>query len=208
MPNPFRALAESIARAEAPEARRRFLEAASERGLTPSDEAADLASLLTCAYPSLARSIAAAPEDVVAIARGTARPGPGLGVVYTRLKQARDPRAYRRGALGLVGDMTDEASVRRGLRVFARRERLRVAARELLPHAGSDIDVTSRELSDLANVCIELALAEAMTWADARFGVPLTASGAWRGAVCARRALRVRRPRHGEARRQRAEWRK
>ncbi len=89
------------------------------------------------------------------------------------MKQARDARAYRRVALGLVGNMTDEVAVRRGLRIFARRERLRVAARELLPHAGSDIDVTSRELSELANVSIELALTEALAWADARFGLPL-----------------------------------
>ena len=160
MPSPFRALAESIAGADAPEAKKRFTEVVTARGLTASEEAADLASLLTCAYPALARSIDAFPEDVVAVARG--------------MKQARDPRAYKRVALGLIGDMTDHAAVRRGLRVFARRERLRVAARELLPHAGSDIDVTSRELSDLANVCIELALAEALGWADARFGVPLT----------------------------------
>ena len=163
MPSPFRSLAESIAGADAVHAKKRFVEAARERGLTPSDDAADLASLLACAYPALARAIEASPEDVVAIARG--------------MKQARDPRAYRRGGLGLIGDMTDEAAVRRGLRVFARRERLRVAARELLPHAGSDIDVTSRELSDLANVCIELALSEALAWADARFGVPLTGAG-------------------------------
>ena len=161
MPDSFRALAESIARGEAPEARKRFVEAAAAHGLSPSDDAADLASLLTCAYPALARSIEASPQDLVAIARG--------------LKQARDARSYRRGALALVGDLTDEAAVRRGLRVFARRERLRIAARELLPHAGSDIDVTARELSDLADVCLELALAEALAWADARFGVPLAA---------------------------------
>ena len=163
MPSSFRVLAESIARAEAPEARRRFVEAAAARGLSSSDEAADLAALLVCAYPALARSLEARPEDVIAVARGT--------------KQARDVRAYRRGALVLIGDMSDEAAVRRGPRVFAQRERLRVAARELLLHAGSDIDVTARELSDLADVCLELALACALAWADARFGVPLTASG-------------------------------
>ncbi|MGO8997260.1 MAG: bifunctional [glutamate--ammonia ligase]-adenylyl-L-tyrosine phosphorylase/[glutamate--ammonia-ligase] adenylyltransferase [Polyangiaceae bacterium] len=186
MPNPFRALAESIGRADgtlasgvdraaqradvpsgqfldAPEARRRFVEAATARGHTPSDDAADLASLLACAYPAMAPSLMARPEDVIAVARG--------------MKQARDARSYRRTALGLIGDMTDEASVRHGLRVFAQRERLRVAARELLPHVGSDIDVTARELSELASVCIELALAEALGWADARFGIPLTSSG-------------------------------
>jgi glutamate-ammonia-ligase adenylyltransferase len=169
MANPFRALAESIARNEAPQAKKRFLEAAAERGVAASDEVADLASLLTCAYPALARSIVVSPEDVVGVARG--------------MKQARDPRSYRRVGLGLAGNVTDEAGVRRGLRVFARRERLRVAARELLPHAGSDIDVTSRELSDLANVCIELALAEALAWADERFGIPTVDPGGGRATL-------------------------
>jgi glutamate-ammonia-ligase adenylyltransferase len=163
VPNPFRGLAESIARAEAYEAKRRFVEVATARGLSALEEGADLASLLTCAYPALARSLEAHPEDVLAIARGT--------------KQARDQRAYRRAALALIGDVGELGAVRSGLRVFARRERLRVAARELLPHGGSDIDVTSRELSDLASVSIELALAEALAWADARFGVPVSASG-------------------------------
>ena len=163
MPSTFRAVLESIARAEAPEARSRFAEAAAARGLKPSDEAIDLAALLACAYPAMARTVTARPDDVIAIARGT--------------KQARDVRAYRRAGLALIGDMTDETAVRHGLRVFAERERLRVAARELLPHAGSDIDVTARELSDLADVCLELALAEALAWADTRFGIPTTSSG-------------------------------
>ncbi len=162
MGSPFRALADSIARAEAAVARTRFAASLSERGLAASDDATDLAALLACAYPSMAPSIFAHPEDVVAIARGT--------------KLARDPRTYRRTALTMIGDATDNAGVRRGLRRFAQRERLRVAARELLPH-GSDIDVTARELSDLADVCIDLALGEAMHWADARFGEPRTREG-------------------------------
>ena len=142
--------------------------AVGESGLAPSDDAADLAALLSCAYPSMAPSIVAHPEDVIAIARGTKLP--------------RDVRAYRRGALAIIGDATDNAGVRRGLRRFAHRERLRVAARELLPY-GADIDVTARELADLADVCIDLALGEAMHWADARFGEPRTSEGARCGFV-------------------------
>jgi len=163
VPSPFRALADSIARTEAVEARARFQAAVGEQGLAATDEAVDLAALLSCAYPSMAPSILAHPEDVVAIARGT--------------KLARDARAYRRSALTIIGDVTDNAGVRRGLRRFAHRERLRIAARELLPY-GADIDVTARELADLADVCIELALGEAMHWADARFGEPRTSEGA------------------------------
>ena len=57
------------------------------------------------------------------------------------------------------------------------RQQLRIAARELMTHAGSDVDVTARELSDLADVCSEIALEEALGWADARFGVPKTSAG-------------------------------
>ncbi|HNM79326.1 MAG TPA: hypothetical protein PKI89_13215, partial [Tepidiformaceae bacterium] len=60
--------------------------------------------------------------------------------------------------------------------VFAQRERLRVAARELV-HTGVDVDVTARELSDIADVSIELAAEEARAWADRRFGPPLGANG-------------------------------
>ena len=55
MPSSTRALAESIAGAEASEARRAFLEACAARGLTPADEAVDLATLLQCAYPATVR---------------------------------------------------------------------------------------------------------------------------------------------------------
>jgi glutamate-ammonia-ligase adenylyltransferase len=55
---------------------------------------------------------------------------------------------------------------------------MRVAARELIARAGHDVDVTARELSDLADVCCELALVEALAWARARFGAPMVLDGA------------------------------
>src|SRR5581483_1035749 len=103
------------------------------------------------------------PQDLVALARGT--------------RQRRDARMYRRLAAATVGDLSDAASVRRGLRRFAARERLRIATRELLAHPGHDVDVTARELSDLADVCCETALAEALARSDAELGTPVTASG-------------------------------
>ena len=159
MPAQLRALAESIARTEAPEARRRITERLKEVGLPASDDTIDVATLLQCAYPGMVHAILARPADVASIARGT--------------KLARDARAYRRQALPLVGDLSDVQGVRHGLRVFAAREKLRIAARELMPHAGSDVDVTARELSDLADVCIDIALSEALTWAEGRFGRPI-----------------------------------
>jgi glutamate-ammonia-ligase adenylyltransferase len=125
---------------------------------------AELRALLRDAYPALAPEVDAHPEDLAAMARGT--------------RQARDLRTYRRLAAAAVGDLSDAAGVRRGLRRFAARERLRIAARELLAHPGQDVDVTARELADLADVCCEVALTEALAWAAARFGPPLAANGA------------------------------
>jgi len=130
---------------------------AKEASVSLSTEALDLGAALATGYPALFPQLLAWPGDLPPIARG--------------IRVARDARTYRKTCLSLMGDMGDEAQVRRGLRIFARRERLRVAARELL-HPGVDVDTTARELSDLADVTIDVALAEARLWADARFGVP------------------------------------
>jgi glutamate-ammonia-ligase adenylyltransferase len=158
-----RSLADSLARAEAHEARRRFSERAAACGLSVHEDAVELAAALALAYPALAQTIAAHPEDVVALSRSS-------------LKAPRDARQFRRGILSLVSDVTDGERVRRALRRFARREKMRVAARELVPHGG-DVNVTARELSDLADVCIDVALTESLAWAEQRFGAPKTAAG-------------------------------
>ncbi|MBX3226695.1 MAG: bifunctional [glutamate--ammonia ligase]-adenylyl-L-tyrosine phosphorylase/[glutamate--ammonia-ligase] adenylyltransferase [Labilithrix sp.] len=129
-----------------------------------SEETTELMNALSAAYPALRAQIARRPEDVAAIGKG-------------RLRIARDLRTYRRLAATFVPDLTDLDAVRRGLRLFAQRERLRVAARELRAREAGDVDVTARELSDLAQACIEVALAEASRWAEERFGAPMTASG-------------------------------
>jgi glutamate-ammonia-ligase adenylyltransferase len=136
---------------------------AKDLGVALSPEALDLGAALATGYPALFPQLLAWPSDLPPIARG--------------MRVARDARAYRKTCLALMGDMRDEEQVRRGLRVFARRERLRVAARELL-HPGVDVDTTARELSDLADVTIDVALSEARLWADARFGLPTKADGA------------------------------
>ncbi len=157
---PVEKLAESIGRADAGELRRRF---AADPRLANDDRAVALATLLASGYPALAPSIAARPEDVVAVARAGLR--------------ARDAKTLRRASILAVPDLGDVDAVRASLRRFARREKLRIAARELLPGAANDVDVTARELSDLADACMEIALREALSWADGRFGVPRTTSG-------------------------------
>jgi glutamate-ammonia-ligase adenylyltransferase len=146
---------EAIAHAQAFEA------AARAKGLAPEPELVALAAALQGAYPALRAQITSRPEDVFAIAKG-------------KLRIARDLRAYRRLASAAVPDVADAPAVVRGLRLFAQRERLRVAAREL---GDADVDATARELSDLAQVCLELAVNEALGWAEARFGAPMTARG-------------------------------
>lgn len=141
-----------------------WVESAKARGLTFDDATVELASALVTAYPALRAQIVHRPEDVLVIGKG-------------RLRIAKDLRAYRRLAAGFVHDLTNDEEVRRGLRLFAQRERLRVAARELRAREAGDVDVTARELSDLAQVCIEIALAEAQRWAEERFGVPMTSAG-------------------------------
>ena len=123
------------------------------------DTAAELGAALAAAYPALRAQIATRPADVLAISSG-------------RLRIARDLRTYRRLASSFAS-----GDVRRDLRRFAQRERLRIAARELRAREAGDVDVTARELSDLAQVCIEIALAEAQGWASLRFGDPLTSAG-------------------------------
>jgi glutamate-ammonia-ligase adenylyltransferase len=155
--------AESIAPYYAAEARRVVRAALERTGERARDELVELGAILCCAYPALRAAIETHPEDLVALGRGT--------------RQRRDGRTYRRLAAAAVGDMSDAAAVRRGLRRFASRERLRIAARELLAHPGHDVDVTARELSDLADVCCEMALAEALAWAEGSMGTPVAASG-------------------------------
>jgi [glutamine synthetase] adenylyltransferase / [glutamine synthetase]-adenylyl-L-tyrosine phosphorylase len=138
-----------------------WAEAARSRGLAVDEAATDLAIAIAIAYPGLRAQIVRRPDDVTTLA-------------HEKLRIARDLRAYRR--LAQVRDLGDAEAVRRGLRIFAQRERLRVAIRELRGHGG-DLDVTARELSDLAQACIEIAFAEAQLWAEERFGVALTSSG-------------------------------
>jgi glutamate-ammonia-ligase adenylyltransferase len=129
----------------------------------PSISADVLRAQIAAAYPALVPAMEAHPEDVTAIARGS--------------RQPRDHRGYRRLLATAIANPGDPGSLRQGLRRFAAREKLRIAARELLAYAGHDVDVTARELSDMADVCCDVALSEALAWAEERWGTPVTASG-------------------------------
>ena len=133
------------------------------RGLDADDDTCALGGLLCAAYPAVRRAIEAQPDDLAYVAR-------------SGLTLRRDAATLDRLAREACPTLDDEDGVRRGLRVFARREKLRVAARELFPTLG-DVDVAARELSDLADVCVALAVEEAVRWATRRFGEPRGAHG-------------------------------
>ncbi len=132
-------------------------------GLPTHADTCALGALLYLAYPAARHAIEARPEDLAYVARS------GINL-------RRDAATYERLVREACPDLEDEAGVRRGLRVFARREKLRIAARELFPALG-DVDVAGRELSDLADQCVGTAVAEAVGWATRRYGEPRTALG-------------------------------
>jgi len=143
-------LADAIERVHSPKIRAKF-SALFER----DERSADLATLLACAYPAMQPVLVARSADVRAIAHGT------------RSFARRDARAYR-----ALAPSPDDPLLRGKLRAFAYREKIRIAARELFLEPSADVDVTARELSDLADVCIDVALREAVAWGSERFGVP------------------------------------
>jgi glutamate-ammonia-ligase adenylyltransferase len=143
----------------------RAAEAREELGRLLEDAVAlEVGVLLSTCFPALAQQIRSAPGEVVQITKEgwrAARTRSGL-IAALRAEVA-----------------SNEGEVQRTLRRFARREKLRVALREVLPRetGGADVDVTSRELSHLADATIEVGLDEAVGWARARFGEPTRADG-------------------------------
>jgi glutamate-ammonia-ligase adenylyltransferase len=155
--------ADLVAPLAAEQARRSVRAALARINVIPDDELLDLGARLYAVFPAVAREIDAHPEDLHAIAGG--------------IHHARELTSLRRLAASKLAHASGSQDIRRALRRFAAREKLRIAARELLAQPGHDVDVTARELADLADVCCEHALAEALAWAEAHLGVPRTAAG-------------------------------
>ena len=120
--------------------------------------------LLSTCFPALAQVVRANPADVAQIVKEGWR---AARTKTTLLAGLRAEIARREG------------DVQRALRVFARREKIRIALRELLPRSlgGADVDVTSRELAHLGDATIQGALDEATSWARQRFGEPVRVDG-------------------------------
>ena len=132
----------------------------------PSEGAACLATLVVTAFPPFGAVAERSPSLFAEVAN-------------EGFRGARDRATYLRRLLAKTGDLGDEVTFRRELRRFATVERIRIAARELCPPGlgGADVDVTSREVSDLAEATIDVALREAEHAIASRNGLPLRSDG-------------------------------
>lgn len=103
-----------------------------------------------------------------------------LGRIEAEGWRARRERSdYMTRLLSAVGNLAEHEQVVRNLRRSVWAERARIALRELLPSelGGAPFEVTARELSELAETAIEVALAEAANYAAQRYGSPRTSAG-------------------------------
>lgn len=134
--------------------------------IVPDTQAFAFAVLVASAHPALAAVIEASPEIVRTISAD------GHQV-------ARDHASLAARLRARIGDDNDPDRVLRELRRFATEERVRVALRELLPPSlgGADVDVTSQEITALAEVTIDCAFREAKAQLGARFGLPQKDNG-------------------------------
>ncbi len=141
---------------------------ATERALAdlPKGPGRNIAALLAAAFPPLCPRTdwQIGAIDRLAKSRWRAR--------YTREDLLERVRSSS-------GDLADPEGVRRGIRRAAWAEKARIALRELLPleMGGAEIRVTARELSELADATLEVALAEAWRAVGARYGAPMRSDG-------------------------------
>ena len=129
-------------------------------------EGAALGVLLGAALPAMTATAGYQHDGLDAIAREGFR---------TRRRRAELGASLRATTLNAASPELGMAALRR--RVWA--EKARIAVRELLPLrlGGAGIEVTARELSDLAAAAFDAALEEAQAAIAARFGTPLRADG-------------------------------
>jgi len=142
-----------------------WLDWAAHKGVAvPSDEAFQLArSRVWEASEFAALTAARSPETLAAlIADGDL--GRALGAV-----------GLSRQLEAALATVADEAALHKALRLFRRRQMLRIVWRDLAGWA--DLDETLEDLSALADCCIGQALALLRTWTEAEIGVPRDADG-------------------------------
>ncbi|HEY6558856.1 MAG TPA: bifunctional [glutamate--ammonia ligase]-adenylyl-L-tyrosine phosphorylase/[glutamate--ammonia-ligase] adenylyltransferase [Polyangiaceae bacterium] len=131
-------------------------------------DARALCILLSVAYPPLAPR---SEWQLQAVER----------IVREGWRVERKPANLLTRMLAKVGGLGDSAQFLANLRRAVWEEKARIALRELLPHrlGGATVDVTSRELSHLAEIAFELALREASSYIGQRFGEPRRSDGGY-----------------------------
>jgi len=157
-PGALLALADGISPSAARQARDRaaHLSAASERAFA-------VGVLALTAFPGSSRLVETHPALLAAIAGDD-------------FATDRDVASYGR-SLSLV--LATDADARRELRLFARQQKLRIGLRELLPVelGGAGMEVTTAEVSDLAQALIQTALELATRETAERFSAPRLPDG-------------------------------
>jgi glutamate-ammonia-ligase adenylyltransferase len=121
------------------------------------------AALLGTAHPALGPLLVAHPES----APGEPEVGGAMGPAGWARERSR------------LEQLADPAALRRELRRLARRARLGIALRELLPRelGGAHVEQTMAELAELADETIGMALAEAERAVFAQLGRPESSEG-------------------------------
>ncbi len=129
-------------------------------------EARPLVHLLATAFPALTPVTRWQQESLAAL-------------LDEGLRARRKRSDYMTRVLALTGDLSEPERVRESLRRAAWAERARIALRELLPAhlGGAALFDSARELSELAEVSLEIALTEAAHHVARRFGTPRREDG-------------------------------
>jgi len=153
------ALAEGICATGCAQARERCA------ALAPrSPRAFSAAVLAVTAFPATGRLVDTHPERVIAM-------------LDDDFAADRDVARYRKG----LGDVAhgDGEEIRRRMRLFSREQKLRIALRELLPLelGGAELEVTTAEISDLAEALIGAALDLAVRETSDRFAPAVLSDG-------------------------------
>ncbi len=137
-----------------------YLESAAEHGARVLAEGAERTAMLR----------AWAASDFVAQACVADPALPGDLVASGDLEKAYPEGHYRDALDRLLEGVADEADLARRLRLFRRREMVRIAWRDLALDA--DLDEVLAEVSALAEACIDGALERLHAWHCAQFGEP------------------------------------
>jgi glutamate-ammonia-ligase adenylyltransferase len=141
---------------------------ATERALAdlPAGPGQSIGALLGAAFPPLLPRTDWQLAAIERIARSGWRAGRTHGDLLDNVQRS-------------AGNVADAEGVRRGIRRAAWEEKARIALRELLPleMGGAEIRVTARELSELADATLEVAVWEAAHAIGERYGSPLRSDG-------------------------------